>query len=50
MQFFSESTFRCDAVADIAFTTVMSVKDAKVVPTIRALFYASDPLFIRLSH
>ena len=36
--------------AETDFTTVMAEKGIKVVLTIRALLYATDPLFSRLNH
>ena len=41
---------RCNVAAEIAFTTVMVAKGGKVVPPIRALLYAADPLLKCLIH
>ena len=49
-QCFLDEICSCDAMDDIAFTTVMAAKGGKVVLTTHALFYTSDPLFIRISY
>ena len=41
---------RCDAVAKIYLTTLITMKGVKVVLTISALFDAGDPLFRCLIH
>ena len=50
MQFLLEKIYRCNAAANITFTTVMATKGVNVVPTIRALLYADDPLLSCLIH
>ena len=50
VQLLLEAICLCDAEADIYFTSVMAAEGIKVVPTIRALFDAADPLFSCISH
>ena len=50
MQCLLEAIWICDVVADIAFTAVMAAEGTKVVPTIRAILDADNPLFSCLNH